>query len=67
MANDLLDYGLDAHGGLNHWNELHSLSGYASVGGLLWQQKGRPGVVTQILGTSRRGATVYVPRWPTPH
>jgi hypothetical protein len=30
MASELLDYVLDAHGGLNRWNELSGLSGDVS-------------------------------------
>jgi hypothetical protein len=56
MASELLGYVLDAHGELNRWNELSGLSGDVSVGGLLWQQKGRPGVLehTNISASLRR-------------
>ncbi len=42
--NDLLATALAAHGGLDRWNELGSVSANLSIGGVLWDLKGLPGL-----------------------
>jgi len=42
----LLKLAVEAHGGLNAWNKLHSLRANASIGGALWDQKQLPGLFT---------------------
>lgn len=40
--NSLLQFAVEAHGGLNRWNNLHRVEADVSIGGALWQLKGRP-------------------------
>ncbi len=44
--NDLLQFAIDAHGGLDHWRRWSSLSADLSIGGALWDAKARPGLLT---------------------
>jgi hypothetical protein len=44
--NDLLALALDAHGGLNRWNEFKTLKAELSVGGAIWYVKQQPGLLT---------------------
>jgi hypothetical protein len=41
---NLLQFALEAHGGLNAWNKLQSLHANASIGGALWDLKQIPGL-----------------------
>jgi len=45
---DLLDYVLDAHGGINRWNRLHSVEGQFSIGGAIWTFKGVPDALKDV-------------------
>ena len=40
----LLKIGIDAHGGLNAWNQFENLRASVSIGGALWEQKQLPGL-----------------------
>ncbi len=42
--NDLLEFAVDAHGGLERWRELRQVAVELSVGGLIWELKGQPGL-----------------------
>lgn len=41
---DLLEWAIAAHGGLERWNALRTVSLDLSVGGALWEAKGQPGL-----------------------
>jgi hypothetical protein len=41
---DLLEWAIAAHGGLNRWNALRTVSLDLSVGGALWDAKGQTGL-----------------------
>lgn len=45
--NSLLEYAVDAHGGLARWRRLHAFVADVSVQGALWQLKGRPDVLAE--------------------
>jgi hypothetical protein len=53
--NDLLALAVEAHGGLNRWNELSEVSADLEVGGVLWGLKGQQGFV----GPSRVAASLH--------
>ena len=40
--NDLLDYVLDAHGGLNRWSGVSTLTAKLAAGGPFWKLRGFP-------------------------
>ena len=40
----LLKIAIDAHGGLNAWNQFENLRASVSIGGALWEQKQLPGL-----------------------
>lgn len=44
MAN-LLDLVLEAHGGLQRWQEARTIHAKGSIGGLLWTLRGRQGIL----------------------
>lgn len=46
--NSLLKFAADAHGGLDRWNQLDSLSASLSVTGVLWGIKGKPDILKSI-------------------
>jgi hypothetical protein len=41
---DLLKFAIEAHGGLNAWNQLQNLHANVSIGGALWDVKQLPGL-----------------------
>ena len=43
---DLLDFALEAHGGLKRWNEFHTLRADLSIAGAIWEVKQCPGLLT---------------------
>jgi hypothetical protein len=43
-VDNLLRFAIDAHGGMNDWNRLQSLSANVSIGGALWDLKQVPGL-----------------------
>jgi hypothetical protein len=43
--NDLLAFAIDAHGGLERWNEFTKLSAEVSIGGAIWDVKQQPGLL----------------------
>jgi hypothetical protein len=45
---DLLEFAIDAHGGMDRWNQLNSVQGEFSIGGAIWGFKGVPGVFGDI-------------------
>jgi hypothetical protein len=46
--NDLLESAVAAHGGLNRWNQLTSITVDASITGALWHVKGKPDVLKDV-------------------
>lgn len=45
---ELLTLALEAHGGLERWNQLTSVQGRFGIGGAIWDFKGVPGVLSDI-------------------
>jgi hypothetical protein len=45
---DLLETVLEAHGGLERWNQLDAVSAHGVNGGALWALKGQAGVVDDV-------------------
>lgn len=50
--NDLLETAIEAHGGLERWNELERVSARLIQGGALWALKGQPGVLDDVVVTA---------------
>jgi hypothetical protein len=50
--NDLLQLAVDAHGGLDRWNELQSLQTELSITGAIWRIKGKPDVFSDVTLTA---------------
>jgi len=50
--NDLLETVIDAHGGLERWNQLDSVSARLIQGGALWALKGQAGVLDDVVVTA---------------
>jgi hypothetical protein len=44
--NDLLDFAIAAHGGLDQWNRFTRLRAEVSIGGAIWEVKQQPGLLT---------------------
>jgi hypothetical protein len=47
-VNDLLEAVLEAHGGLERWNQLNNVSARLSQDGVLWALKGQAGVLDDV-------------------
>ena len=45
---DLLELAIAAHGGMQRWQRLTKLTAHASIGGAIWQLKGRAGVLADV-------------------
>jgi hypothetical protein len=45
---DLLETVIEAHGGLDRWNQLDAISVHGVNGGALWGLKGQPGVIDDV-------------------
>jgi hypothetical protein len=45
--NDLLKIAIEAHGGLERWNELKTVSARLIQGGVIWPLKGQTGVLAR--------------------
>jgi hypothetical protein len=50
--NDLLKTVIDAHGGLNRWNQLTTVSARLIQGGALWALKGQAAVLDDVVVTA---------------
>ena len=46
---ELLDIAVEAHGGLARWNEVSSIKINVSIGGAIWDVKGQPDVLKNIV------------------
>jgi hypothetical protein len=49
---DLLETVIEAHGGLERWNQLDRVSARLVQGGVLWAFKGQPGVLDDVVVTA---------------
>src|SRR5437879_4017719 len=49
---DLLETVIEAHGGLERWNQLNNVSTRLIQGGALWALKGQPGVLDDVVVTA---------------
>ena len=49
---ELLDLAVKAHGGLHRWNEIHTIRVAASITGAIWDVKGRPDVLKNVVLTA---------------
>jgi hypothetical protein len=49
---DLLEAVVEAHGGLERWNQLDGVSTRLTQGGVLWPFKGQPGVLDDVVVTA---------------
>lgn len=69
--NDLLDYVLDAHGGLNRWSGVSTLTAKLAADGPFWKLRGFPGAFgdeTLTIDVRRQHAVVTLDRArPDPH
>jgi hypothetical protein len=52
VMNDLLETVLEAHGGLERWNQLDKVSARLLQGGALWALKGQAGVLDDVVVTA---------------
>ncbi len=64
--NDLLDFVLDAHGGLKRWSGVSTLTAKLAVGGPFWGQLGFPDAFLDETLTidTRRQHAVFTPGPP---
>jgi hypothetical protein len=46
--NELLQVAVDAHGGLERWNQLKTVKASVSITGAIWQVKGKPDVLKDV-------------------
>jgi hypothetical protein len=46
--NDLLQVAVNAHGGLERWNQLKTVKASVSITGAIWQRKGKPDVLKDV-------------------
>jgi hypothetical protein len=46
--NDLAKFAMDAHGGLDRWRQLKTVSARLVVGGVLWGLKGKDGILNDV-------------------
>jgi hypothetical protein len=51
-VSDLLETVLAAHGGLERWNQLDTVSARLIQGGVLWAVKGQAGVLDDVVVTA---------------
>lgn len=45
---ELLDVAVEAHGGLDRWNQLNSIKAKLTVAGAIWEFKQKPGLLTDV-------------------
>src|SRR6202158_1313741 len=51
VAQDLSQFAIDAHGGLERWKRFTTLSVHGINGGVLWGAKGKAGVINDVTVT----------------
>lgn len=61
--NELLRLALEAHGGLDRWNELARIRAHVSVGGTMWGRKGQAGTLADTWAEieTRQQVLTYAP------
>lgn len=61
--NNLLEYSINAHGGLENWNKLNTVKLRAKIHGLLWKMKGQPDFLsdTNITVDTKKQSVSYKP------
>ena len=61
--NNLLEYTINAHGGLDNWNKLNSVKLQAKIDGLLWKMKEQPDFLsdTNITVDTKKQSVSYKP------
>jgi len=65
--NDLLDYVLGAHGGLNRWSGVSTLTAKFAAGGPFWKLRGFPGAFgDETLTIDVRRQQAVVTPWTAP-
>jgi hypothetical protein len=56
--NDLVNFAVEAHGGLKRWSRVTSVTAAASITGETWKLKGKPdylkNVIFEVMGEVRR-------------
>ncbi len=45
---ELLDVVVEAHGGLDRWNQLNNIKAKLTVAGAIWEFKQKPGLLTDV-------------------
>ncbi len=61
MMNALLEYVLEAHGGLQTWQRMRTFSADLSIGGLLWDMKCRSVELANVrMSTSLRDQNMTI-------
>jgi hypothetical protein len=61
-VSDLTSTVIDAHGGLDRWNQLTTVDLHLAIGGVMWAMKGHDGVINEIdsrLGLHRQYVTQF--------
>jgi hypothetical protein len=61
--NDLLDTAVAAHGGVDRWNQIQSVTVDATITGALWQVKGKPDALKEVrvtVDTKRQRLTMDI-------
>jgi hypothetical protein len=63
--NDLLVGVLDAHGGVDRWARVHTITAHLSIGGPFWGRKGWPEIFGEqtTLELDTRPRSCLVPQW----
>jgi hypothetical protein len=56
----LLDTVIEAHGGLDRWNQLDAISAHLAQGGALWTSKGQEGVIADDPAAILGGTKTYI-------
>jgi hypothetical protein len=63
ILSDLATYAIDAHGGLDRWNRLKSVTAHLMTGGVLWALKGKEGVLSDVHVTAELRRE-WASHWP---
>jgi len=58
LEQDLAQFAIEAHGGLERWKKSTTLSAHLIQGGVLWAVKGKAGVLDDVSGRPFRGRTI---------
>jgi hypothetical protein len=64
--NQLLNLAVEAHGGLNRWNQLRTLKAKIAEGGIIWEMKGKADALKDVHVQARLHEQHFItdlPRW----